>query len=216
MCLICRCSESSEIVAGFTFSWFGLLSMYGCLYGGPGMRGWKALSPHYFNSTASSWWIIIDTWCCLLPPRLMASLACTSPNRTRCTSWPTKIDDFETRLCKLSEILRSLVLWVFCDLIKDFSPHWRQQNLKAEELSEYTNIVAVDIYATILVLVGRNIIIKNMWRGNKWWCITLWIGRTISRNRTQDMSDEWREWWLAIVFLSALPRGLRVVVNIIY
>ena len=36
----------------------------------------------------SSWCIIIDTWFCLFSPHLIASLACTSPNRTWCTSLP--------------------------------------------------------------------------------------------------------------------------------
>ena len=55
--------------------------------------------------------------------------------------------------------------------------------------------VAVDMYATLCTFVGRNLINSRM-RGKKWPCITRWIGPTITRNRTQNMSGEWRACWV--------------------
>ena len=47
------------------------------------------------------------------------------------------VEDFvETHLCKLRGILRSRVLRVSCNLIKNVSPYWRGQNLTAVKLSE--------------------------------------------------------------------------------
>ena len=81
-----------------------------------------------------------------------------------------EIEDFVgTHLCKLCGILRSCVLRVLCDLIKDVSPYYGEQQLTAVELSECTNTkyVAMDMYATLFVLVGRNIINSSMRRGDK-------------------------------------------------
>ena len=51
-----------------------------------------------------------------------------------------EIEDFvETHVCKLCGILRSRVLRVLCDLIKDVSPSWGEQNLTAVELIKCTN-----------------------------------------------------------------------------
>ena len=48
-----------------------------------------------------------------------------------------EIEDFvETHLCKLRGILRSRVLRVLCDVIKNVSPYRGDQNQTAEELSE--------------------------------------------------------------------------------
>ena len=43
---------------------------------------------------------------------------------------------------------------------------------------------AVDVYATLLILVRRNIINSSMRRENKWSCITRRIGQPITRGRT--------------------------------
>ena len=52
-----------------------------------------------------------------------------------------EIEDFvEAHVCKLREMLRSRVLRVWRDLIKDVSPHWGEPNLTAEEPSECTNM----------------------------------------------------------------------------
>ena len=83
---------------------------------------------------------------------------------------------------QLRGILRSRVLRVLCDLIKD-PPHWGEQNLTSEELNECTKYVAVDMYATLFILFRRNAVC-----GNKKPCITRWIGQTITRNRTQNVS----------------------------
>ena len=80
-------------------------------------------------------------------------------------------------------ILRSRVLRISCDLIKDVSPYWGEQNLTAVELSEGTNTkcVAMDVYATLFMLVGRNIINSSTRRGDKWSCLTRW---TLYHTRT--------------------------------
>ena len=103
-----------------------------------------------------------------------------------------EIDDFVETLCQLCRILRSRVLGVLCDLIKDVSPYWGEQNLTAVELSERTNTkyVAMDMYATLFILVGRNLINSSMRRGDKWSCITRW---TLYHTRT------------AILLLSTVP-----------
>ena len=52
-----------------------------------------------------------------------------------------EIEDFvETHLCKLRGILRSRVLRVLCNLIKNLSPYWWGQNLTTVELSECINL----------------------------------------------------------------------------
>ena len=52
-----------------------------------------------------------------------------------------EIEDFvETHVCKLRGILRSRVLRVLCDLIKNASPCWGGQNLTAVQLSECINM----------------------------------------------------------------------------
>ena len=55
-----------------------------------------------------------------------------------------------------------------CDLIKDVSPYRGEQHLTPVELSECTNTkhVAMDMYATLFILVGRTII-NNRMRGNR-------------------------------------------------
>ena len=85
----------------------------------------------------------------------------------------------ETHLCKLRGILRSRVLRVLCDLIKNVSPYWGG---KIWPLWNSVNgsSMAVDMYATLLVDAISM-------RGNKWWYITRWIGQTIPRNRTQNI-----------------------------
>ena len=54
-------------------------------------------------------------------------------------------------LCKLRGILRSRVLRVLCDLIKNVSPYLGGQNLTAVELSEY-KYVAVYMYVTLFYM----------------------------------------------------------------
>ena len=80
-----------------------------------------------------------------------------------------EIEDFvETHLCKLCGIL-SRVLRVLCDLIKDVSPYRGKQNMLAVELSEYTNTnyVAMDMYETLFMLVGRSILSSSMMTEDK-------------------------------------------------
>ena len=57
-------------------------------------------------------------------------------------------------------LIARTVLRVSCDLIEDVSPYWGEQNLTAVGLSECANkqYVAMDMYATLFILVGRNII----------------------------------------------------------
>ena len=91
------------------FSDWVVLFIYGCLYGVPGMRGWKALSPH-LNST-TSWWIIIDTWICLFPPGLMASLAWKSTRALiyqsgSCTRRPPRLLLWFAVFCRIDDASR--------------------------------------------------------------------------------------------------------------
>ena len=64
------------------------------------------------------------------------------------------MEDFiETHYCKLRGILRSLVLRVLCDLIKNVSPYGGRQNLTPVELSEDINMslwVCVRPYLNLL------------------------------------------------------------------
>ena len=89
-----------------------------------------------------------------------------------------EIEDFvETHLCKLRGILRSRVLRVLCDLIKNVSPFLRRTK------SEPWNSVSVWICDCRYVcqpftFVGSNLINSSM-RGKKW--ITRWIGQSITR-----------------------------------
>ena len=97
-------------------------------------------------------------------------------------SW--EIDDFvETHLCKLRGVLRSRVLGVLCDLIKNVSPYWGRQKSDSYRTQWGYKYVAVGMCATVFTFVGRNLINSSM-RGNKWSYITRWIGQTITRNRT--------------------------------
>ena len=82
------------------------------------------------------------------------------------------------------------------------SPYWGEQNMTAVELSECTNMWLRICMGPYFLLVGRNNINSSMWRGDKWSCITRWIGQTITRNRTQNMNGEWS----TILFLFPLPR----------
>ena len=85
-----------------------------------------------------------------------------------------EIEDFvETHLCKLRGILRSRVLRVLCDLIKNVNPYWGGGNLTAVELSERINM-AVDVYATLFTFVERNLSNSSM-RGKK--CINYLVNR---------------------------------------
>ena len=89
-----------------------------------------------------------------------------------------EIEDFvETHLCKLRGILRSRVLRVLCDLIKNVSPFLRRTK------SEPWNSVSVWICDCRYVcqpftFVGSNLINSSM-RGKTW--ITRWIGQSITR-----------------------------------
>ena len=95
-----------------------------------------------------------------------------------------EIEDFvETHLCKLRGVLRSRVLGVLCDLIKNVSPYWGRQKSDSCRTQWGYKYVAVGMCATVFTFVGRNLINSSM-RGNKWSYITRWIGQTITRNRT--------------------------------
>ena len=52
--------------------------------------------------------------------------------------------------------------------------------------------VTVSMCATLVTFVGPRNLINSM-RGKKWSGTTRWIGQTITRNGTQNMSGEWRE-----------------------
>ena len=104
-----------------------------------------------------------------------------------------EIEDFvETHVCKLRGILRSRVLRVLCDLIKNVtgSPYWGGQNRTKSDTcgTQWAyKYVAVDMYAILFTFVGRNLINSSM-RGKKIPYNTRWIGQTITRNRTKYMS----------------------------
>ena len=75
----------------------------------------------------------------------------TSKYITKWKNVSCEIANFDDpHLCELRGALRSRVLRVLCNLIKNVSPHWGGQNLTAVELSECIT-VAVDTYATLLV-----------------------------------------------------------------
>ena len=79
------------------------------------------------------------------------------------------------------------------------SPYWGGQNLTTVELSECINMwLWIRMRPFLLTSVWRNLINSSM-RGKKWSCITRWIGQTTTRNRTQNMSGEWKEWWVSII-----------------
>ena len=78
-----------------------------------------------------------------------------------------EIEDFvSTHLWKLCGILRSRVLRVSCDLIKDVSPYWGEQNLKAVELSECTTTKYVAIWIRMRPsLYWLDVMLLAVWGG---------------------------------------------------
>ena len=61
---------------------------------------------------------------------------------------------------------------------------WQLWNSVSVKVCGYEYVCEL-LYIYIYILVGRNNINSSMGRGNKGWCITLWIGQTITRSRTQ-------------------------------
>ena len=121
-----------------------------------------------------------------------------------------EIEDLvETHLCKLRVILRSRVLRVlFMWPHQECQPLLRGTKPDSCGTQRMYKYVAVDMYANLFKFVGLNLNNSSM-RGEKWPYITRRSGKTITRSRTQNMSGEWREWWVVYnsVFVPSPPRG---------
>ena len=84
-----------------------------------------------------SWKLIQATWDTSITRTTGFMLPHQKCNITKWRNVSCEIEDFvETHLCKLRGMLRSRVLRVLCNFIKNVSPYWGGQNLTAVELSE--------------------------------------------------------------------------------
>ena len=74
-------------------------------------------------------------------------------------------------------------------------------------LQVWGSLIYLSTSIYMYILVGRNITNSSIERGNKWLCNSRWIGRTITRDRTQNQSTGVEFYWYV-----PLRRELKVAV----